>query len=171
MGKGIVGLLGASFSLREGQEPNPSNLQVASEVYRIYKELRDEDYKVWIVLQWEVAVAWRQLGYPEGLITAEIGQLPNGDYLGTREVYDEAREIFEQMGVAYFVGVAKFFIHQPYLYWLARKDFRLIWKRTRGVKFDRQSDQWWCRGPLRLILYTLRALTGAHGYNGKQAKA
>src|SRR5688500_848953 len=130
----IYGLLGASFSLREGREPNPSNLQVARETFRMFRELRSEGHKVWVVLQWEVALAWRELGYEERFVTAEIGQLPNGDYLGTRELYEKAREIFEQMGVVYFVGVAKFFIHQPYLYWLARKDFKLEWKRTRGVR-------------------------------------
>ena len=164
-------VLVASFSLREGNEPNPCNRRLALEALRIYWELVEEGRKPILIVQWEVGLALRLLGQGR-LIYKEIGQLEDGAYLGTKEIFDVAVGLFEDRGATEFVGIANAFIHQPYLYWLARRHFRLVWKRVRGIGFDSDSDQWWCRSWWQLLAYTgYGFVTGAHGHDGRQAKA
>lgn len=182
----VVAVLVASFSLRE-EEPNPCNVRLAKEAIRICDELVAEGYMPLLVTQWEVDLALRQMGtfaeyepLSESQIVEDriipyggtIGQMADGRYLGTREVYEGALELFRHYGCTAFVGVAQAFIHQPYLYMLARKDFRLIWKRTRGIGYDKQSTQWWCRSWWQFAFQAFRLMAGSkHGYKGKQAKA
>ncbi|MFZ2126092.1 MAG: hypothetical protein WAV04_01110 [Candidatus Microsaccharimonas sp.] len=179
----IVAVLGAAFSLRE-QEPNPCNVRLAQEVLRACDELRARGHMPVVAVQWEIDAALQSLGrtktydnvrsvFDDGAFPyMVIGQYDDGRYLGTREVLKEALPFFGDMGATHFVGVAQPYIHQPYLYWLARKSFRLIWIRTRRIGFDPDSTQQWCRSWWQLTKYTVKILiTGSHGYDGRQAKA
>ena len=178
-----VAVLAASFSLRE-DEPNPCNVRIAEEAFRICDELIAAGHVPILSAQWEVDLALherrtaddfqflpREVVIDQGVIpyVGSIGQLDDGQYLGTREVYDEALKLFREHGCTHFVGVAQPFIHQPYLYAMARKDFKLIWKRTRKIGFDKESTQWWCRSWWQFALQSVRLALGLeHGYNGRQ---
>jgi len=118
----IVGVLAASFSLREN-EPNPCNVRLAEEAIRICKELIEQGHTPVLGAQWEIGLALQKKGeYSEntwghfievkGWAYYEIGQYDDGRYLGTKEVLDEAMPFFKEMGVTRFVGVANPFIHQ-----------------------------------------------------------
>ncbi len=177
-----VAVLAASFSLRE-QEPNPCNQRLAAETVRICKQFAEAGDLPIVVAQWEVGLALREHGQfrtnlrygqvdAETWAFGEIGQFDDGRYLGTKEVYEEARRFFHLMGATHFVAVANPFIHQPYLYWLARKHYKLVFKRVRRIGFDKQSTQWWCRSWWKLLIYTVQvALFKKHGYNNRQAQA
>ena len=176
----IVAVLGASFSLREN-EPNPCNIRLAEELVRICKELQANGHTPVVAVQWEIFLAFRQLTtetyfIPEttlynGWYCHEIGQYNDGKYLGTKEVLEEAMPFFRSHNATHFVGVANAFIHQPYLYALARKDFSLMPKLVRGIGFDKESTQWWCRSWWQLTFQTVRLALGlSHGHNGRQAK-
>ncbi len=178
----IVGILAASFSLRE-EEPNPCNVKLADEAVRIYRELIKEGHQPVLAAQWEIGKALRKKGYiretADGLVMEinhypyqEIGQYDDGRYLGTKELLDEAMLLFNDMGVTQFVAVANPYIHQPYTYWLAyRKGLKLAWRDVRWIGFDKQSTQWWCRSWWQFTYQTIRLTLGMpHGHNGRQEK-
>lgn len=172
-----------SFSLRD-DEPNPCNVRLAEEALRICYELFNIGYVPVLVAQWEVDLALHQQReavsfidltlqrvFEERIIiyAGSVSQPEDGSYLDTKEVYEKAKQLAEEYECTYFVAVAQPFIHQPYTYWLARKDFKLIWKRTRWIGFDKQSTQWWCRSWWQFLYQTVRLLTGAkHGHDGRQ---
>ena len=179
-----VAVLAASFSLRE-EEPNPCNVRIAEEAFRICDELIAKGHTPFLVAQWEVDLALDQLrtaiDYGDYLSREEVfgnGVVPylgsvsqpdDGSYLGTKELYDAALPLFKGQECTHFVGVAQPFIHQPYLYWLARGDFKLLWKKTRDIGFDPESTQPWCRSRAQFAHQSVRLLLGnEHGYNGRQ---
>lgn len=183
----MVGVLAASFSLRN-EEPNPCNRRLAAETFRICDELLKQGYVPVVVAQWEVDLALRELrtahdfGYPSKkevlrknivVYAGSIGQYDDGRYLGTKELLEEAMPLFKEHGVTRFVGVANPFIHQPYLYWLARgTGLKLMWRRVHRIGFDKQSTQWWCRSWWQFAFQTVRLALGlSHGYDGRQAQA
>lgn len=178
----IVAVLGASFSLRDN-EPGPCNVRIANEVIRICVELIEQGHIPVLAVQWEVDLALRELGSTSegswqhfidngGWAYHAIGQYDDGRYLGTKEVLNEALPFFREFSAIRFVGVANSFIHQPYLYWLARKRFKPMWRKVQGIGFDKESTQWWCRSGWQLCVYTaFTAVGGSHGHSGRQVKA
>lgn len=183
----VVGVLAASFSLRD-EEPNPCNQRLAEETFRICDELLTQGYLPVVVAQWEIDLALRELRTARGfgrlsrrealqknitVYAGSIGQYDDGRYLGTKELLDEAMPLFKEYGATRFVGVANPFIHQPYLYWLARgTKLKLMWRRVRWIGFDRQSTQWWCRSWWQFAFQTIRLALGVtHGHDGRQAQA
>ena len=167
----VVAVLAASFGLRVGREPNPCNIALAEEAMRICFKLRDEDgHKFKLIAQWEIAEALRDLGY-ERYITEEVKQRPDGTYLGTKEIYDDALEIFQMLGCVKFVAVANPFMHLFVVRRMATQHFSVLKEKVRWIGFDRESDQWWCRSWWQLVAYSLMTLTGYHGFGGMQAKA
>lgn len=175
----IVGVLAASFSLRI-EEPNPCNVRIAEETIRICRELTASGHTVILAVQWEVGLALQQIQsltyvMPEeklysGWLYFEVGLYEDGSYLGTKELYEDVRVFLKTQGVTHFVGVANPFIHLQYLYWLARKDFKLMPRAVKWIGFDKESTQEWCRSPLKFAVHTLRlALGKSHGYNNRQA--
>ncbi len=167
-------VLAASFSLRE-EEPNPCNWRIAIETMRICRDLRDRGDIVVLVAQWEVGLALRRLISAERLAEygfMEIGQYADGRYLGTVELYQEAKSYADVVGASHITAVANPFIHLPYLYWLARSDFELRFRPIRWIGFDSRSTQWWCRSWYRLLYYTVKvAVFKDHGHNNRQAQA
>ena len=168
----IVAVLGASFSLRE-DEPNPCNVRLAKEVERISDNLVSNGHLPVVVVQWEIDLALRRLG--ADVVNWDykvIGPFDTDEYLGTEELITEASSFFQSFGATKFVAVANPFIHQQYVYFLARKHFKLMLRRVRWIGFDKQSSQWWCRSWWQFLYQTARLAMGAsHGYDGKQAKA
>lgn len=179
-----VAVLAVSFSLRE-QEPNPCNVRIAEEAFRISDELIAEGHVPFLVAQWEVDLALNQLrsavDFGNRLSESEVfgnttipylgsvSQPADDSYLSTKEVYEVALPKFQEEECTHFVGVAQPFIHQPYLYWLARRDFKLLWRKTRDIGFDPESTQPWCRSRTQFARQSVRLLLGSeHGYNGRQ---
>lgn len=179
----IVGVLAASFSLEE-QEPNPCNMRLGDEAIRVCKQLIEQGHTPILAVQWEIGLAlqqkgtieegeWREFIQSGGWAYEEIGQDEDGSYLGTKEVFERALPFFKKLGATRFVGVANPFIHQPYLYWLARgHGMKLMWRHVRWIGFDKQSTQWWCRSWWQFAYQTVRlALGNEHGHNGRQEQS
>jgi hypothetical protein len=176
----VVAVLVASFSLRE-VEPNPCNVRLAEEAVRICDDLVAAGHTVVIAAQWEVDLALQELGtfseYDDATelhragawLYMKIDQYDDGRYLGTKEVLEEALDFFQEYNATEFVAVANPFIHQPYVYWLARKHFKLRRQRVRQIRFDPESAQWWCRSWYQFAWQTVRLALGVrHGYAGRQ---
>jgi hypothetical protein len=156
----MIGLVVFSFALRH-QEPSPCNIRLAKSVERIAAT-----EQLTIAAQWEVARALRADGFT---VTISVEPPADGSYLGSEEVWEEAKALFDTLGITEVIPVANPFLHL----WKVRKlieddGFTVINKRVGWIGFDSspQNIQWWCRGPLRLTLYAIRQkLSSARGGN------
>ena len=156
-----LGVIGLSFALRVGQEPNPCNVKLANEFERVICLLRSQGHDVASVAQWEIAISltWFPLkvvnGHRDGI-----------SYLDSDEVILQAKEVFEFWGgVDEVVIVANPFIHLQGARSKA-KSFGLKVRKLaiRWIGFDKKSDQWQTRGPVRAFVYTVgRVLFGRFG--------
>lgn len=143
-------MLICSFA-RRAQEPSPCNLRLAETAERII-EVAGEDLV--IVAQLEVA---RKL-VADGVETTHVVEpFLDGSYLDTDYVWIEARLYFEELGVEEVIIVANPFLHAFSIERMVRKDgFKICQKYTQmlgRIGFDPESQQWWTRGPLRLLIY------------------
>jgi len=181
----VVGVLVPAFSLRE-QEPNPCNVRLAEEALRICYELIDADILPLLVVQWEVELALNDMGkfreygkirlpraQNRGIVPygGAIGQAESGEYLGTKEVVDQAIEIFRERECDSVIVVANPFIHKQYTSWLVqRAGMKVTPRSVRWIGFDKESTQWWCRSWWQFLWQTVRLALGIeHGFKGRQA--
>lgn len=142
----MKGLVAFSFGLCK-QEPNPCNVRIAQEVERI---VREEGEPVAVVAQWEVARALKTR--PECTVILHA----KGEYLDSEEVMRQAAEFFQRRGIQTVIPVA-----QPFLQlWkcqglVERAGFSIARRTVQRIGFCTASEQWWTRGPIRLLLYAV----------------
>lgn len=151
------GMVVFSFALRsEPEEPSPCNKRLARAAEHINDIMTVRGDRPLIVAQWETARQLEMDGYGVAHI---VRLLPDGRFLGSEEVWEEAREVFKAAGITTVVLVAHPFLHLRKVRWLAEADgFTVETHPVRGIGFDRKSMQWWTRGPLRLTWYAARQL-------------
>jgi hypothetical protein len=146
----MEGLVVFSFALRE-EEPSPCNVRLAEATERILakaKQLGD----VLVVAQWEVAKKLEQDGVGVDLVV-----LPNTDasYLDTKDVWDQAQNLFQRRGVVTVILVAQPFLHLSKVKQLIHADNYVVDVTYLGligrIGFDKESLQSWTRGPVRLF--------------------
>ena len=156
-----IGVIALSFALRAGREPNPCNVKLARETERVTAQLRAEGHDVVVVSQWEIALA---LNWVPMFVVRNHRNL--GSYLDSDEVILQSKEMFEHWGgVDEVVIVANPFIHLQGARSKARS-FGLKVRKVliRWIGFDKKSDQWQTRGPVRAFVYTVgRVLFGRFG--------
>lgn len=144
-----IGLIAFSFGLRK-HEPNPCNLLLSGNVDRIIKKKGEN---IIIISQWEVACGlWFT---PEKTIWEHTTK---GQYLDSKEIMIQAIPEFQKNGVTDVIVVAQKFIHLPYCKKIVRKaGYNIIPERIEWIGFDNNplQTQWWCKGPIRLLLYTI----------------
>ena len=157
----MKGMLVCSFALRD-EEPSPCNFRLAEAVERIVEATPE---KMIIVSQWEVA---KKLLADGVKLCHVVEPLEDGSYLDTTRVWAEARPIFVAQGVEELIIVANPFIHGFYIERMVQKDgFRLDGQYNNligKIGFDRESKQWWTRGPFRLLLYLALSAVGMAKY-------
>lgn len=159
-----IGVIGLSFALRAGQEPNPCNVKLAWETERVVALLRAEGHEVMTSSQWEIAL--RLDAELVNLICVVKKHQDGVSYLDSDEVILQSNEVFEAKGgVDEVVIVANPFIHLQGARSKA-KGFGLKVRKVpiRWIGFDKKSDQWQTRGPVRAFVYTVgRVLFGRFG--------
>lgn len=154
-----LGIVAFSFANRgpEG-EPNPCNQRLAEAVRR------SANCDTVIVAQWEVARALASVGVP---VDHVVEQADEGSYLDSETVWAAASRIFHSRHVLDVFPVAQPFLQYPKVKLLIRNDgFRLSSRKVGWVGFDRsnRNRQWWTRGPIRLMVYSvLQAAVGLRG--------
>lgn len=158
----IKGLVVFSFALCK-KEPSKCNIRLAKTVERIIAE---ENYPLIIVSQWEVA---RQLT-TDGVCVDHIVELrPDKSFLGSEQVWQEAMELFRNKQITEVIPVAHTFLHMVKIKYLIRTSgFKVINRKIDWIGFDKNSTQWWTRGPISLLLYSIFQIFGLHGHFGKQ---
>ncbi|OGD32578.1 hypothetical protein A3C91_01760 [Candidatus Azambacteria bacterium RIFCSPHIGHO2_02_FULL_52_12] len=155
-----IGLIAYSFALRE-TEPNPCDVRLAQAVERIVKEEVEKGNEVIVIAQWEVALA---LSIEPALVVREHRQ--KGAYLDSEEVTSQAIPIFEGYRITEVIPVANPFLHLFKCRKLVRSAGLTPLRRRIGwIGFDKDSLQWYTRGPAHLLVYT--ALQVSVGYRGK----
>jgi hypothetical protein len=146
----MIGIVAFSFALREGYEPSKCNHELARNVTRLYKKYGGKSV---IVAQWEIALALKALNVP---VTHVVHRKP-GVYLDSNQVMFEASEVLLKQCTTRVIPVANPFIHLIKCKMLVRGyGFKLCNEHITWIGFDRESDQPWTRGPLRLVLYMIR---------------
>lgn len=87
-------------------------------------------------------------------------------YLDTEEVTEQAAKYMKRKKISHVFLVAHPFLHRKKCKKLLRKHgFKVFTIKTGWVPFDKYSEKWWTRGPLRLILYAvLQIFFGRRGH-------
>lgn len=158
----MKGLVAFSFGLRAiEQEPNPCNIRLAQSVMNILATEKDE---VVVVSQWEISRQLRAHGC-DPIRSVELRS--DGSYLDSETVWRTAREVFEEHGVREVIPVAHPTLQMAKVRRLIKSNGFVVMKEPVGtIGFDRQSTQWWTRGPLRLLLYAIvQQVTGRRGHS------
>ena len=105
-----IGVIGLSFALRAGHEPNPCNENLVPETERVVALLRAEGHEVMTSSQWEIAL--RLNAEQVNLICVVTKHRDGVSYLDSDEVILQSVEAFEARGgVDEVVIVANPFIH------------------------------------------------------------
>lgn len=159
-----IGVIALSFALRAGREPNPRNEDLARETERVVKLLKGEGNEVLTSSQWEIALCLNPIQI--NLICVVAKHRDGVSYLDSDEVIIQSMAAFKMLGgVDEVVIVANPFIHLQG----ARSKAKGFGLKVRNVAihwigFDKKSDQWQTRGPMRAFVYTVgRVLFGRFG--------
>lgn len=147
----LTAIVAFSFGMRApALEPNPCNVRLAEFVEDISKNCS----RVLIVSQWEIA---KQLSnksvHVDKVIYSRAGQ-----YLDTNEVWRQALEYLRCQDSFAVIPVAQPFLHLRQVVRLMRRSGVNVRRVPIGwVGFDASSanNQWWTKGRLRLLAYSL----------------
>jgi len=154
-----VGIISLSFGIgKDG--PGLSNSDLANSVERLLTNLQQshgglDDVKV--ALQWEISA--ETIIRPQELTRTSCCLVQTvygeaGQYLNSDMIIDAAKERLADADEIYIVAMP--FLHSWFCKRLAEKaGFRNVKVyNERKIRFDRESLQWWTRGPIRLIVYS-----------------
>lgn len=159
------GLVVFSFALRD-EEPNPCNVRLADAVRRI---LRIEANTI-VIAQWEVALRLREYGVT---VDHVVNPGDDGAYLGSQEVWNEAREFLLSNGIHKVILVAQPFLQLSLIRRTVRRDgFTIIPRRIPKIGFDASplNTQPWTRSRRALLWYATKLILGGnHGHAGRQS--
>ena len=148
-----VGIAAFSFALWKDREPNRCNKRLGYQVGRAVKLLKNLDKESVVSSQWEAALAVPN-EYPVALTVHEYQY--KGQYLDSKEVSRQIAEEFHRRGVTRVIVIANPFLHL----FLCKREMRKLGFKIYPFKvwwigFLPDSDQWWCKGPIRLLIYTV----------------
>jgi hypothetical protein len=144
----MIGIVAFSFGLEDGFEPSICNVRLAQNVERLYREHQGDCI---VVAQWEIALELFRLSIP---VHYTVERTP-GVYLDSEAVMQAADPIFKQMDVTGVIPVANPFVHLVKCKRLVKKaGFKLLPARIGHIGFNKNSDQTWTRGRIRLIVFS-----------------
>lgn len=151
-----IAIVAFSYALRK-DEPNPCNVRIAKIVERIYHELRDEGFTVYIIAQWEVALQLKA----DGIHVDHVVQA-RSTYLSSDDVFEEALEyVLDPENIDEVVPVAHRWLQIVKVKQLIKSAGKQVVKRYKGkgkIGFD-NSDlnlQPWTKGPIRALIYAIK---------------
>ena len=158
-----IGVIGLSFALRPGREPNPCNVRLAREFERVVVLERSEGHEVLGSLQWEIAWApMSQRIRKENVVCVVEKHRDSESRLDSDEVILQSMKAFEsRRGVDEVVIVANPWIHLQGARFRARSyGLKVRKRRIRWIGFDTRSSQWQTKGPIRAFVYTVGRVIG-----------
>jgi hypothetical protein len=163
----MYGIVAFSFALRTvEEEPNPCNIRIAEEVERLSTEELDRigaSIPV-VVAQWEVARKLKQDGYK---VDHVVERNPDGTYLDSEGVWEQAKQVFEERGIRVVIPVAQPFLQMTKIKRMIKDDgFVVADRKIKWIGFDNdpRNTQPWTKGPISLLVYAVRqVLSGSRG--------
>jgi hypothetical protein len=159
------GIVALSFG-RRSEEPNPVNQALARALTDIVQEVDDFTDSCFVVAQWEIALQLQEDGIEPDLTVGPEYASKHGNrvYLDTDDVLQAAHTQFRARGITKVIVVANPFIHLGAVRrMMESRRFEIETKYSIpkvGFDNDPAQLQWWCRGPLRTLLYGGVVLTG-----------
>lgn len=152
-----IGIVVFSFALRADElEPNPCNARLG---LMVRDTLDEHDQAMYVVAQWEVAIALERLGVK---VHSIVERPANGTYLDSNLVWASAEKFFKSVGVSTVIPVAQPFLQLRRVKQLiaSSSDFRIKEILVHPIGFDNHKEnlQWWTKGPTRLLLYSVLKL-------------
>jgi len=158
-GNQVHAIVAFSFGLRRRQaEPNPCNVRLARAVERAI-ELNAAG--TLLIAQWEIAKQLIADGVHVDLVVKASSSL---DYLDTNEVWRQAQAVLRKHQVQTVIPIAQPFLHMYKVRKLIERSGLTVARWPIGwIGFDSSKDnlQWWTRGPLRLLLYSIKQSLGS----------
>lgn len=152
-----TGIVALSFAKR-AEEPNPVNKRLAQITDNVDDELQQGGEQTLVAAQWEIA---RGLPTPPYVVVTQADATNldrNGKpYLDSQDVLNKAFEAFRAAGITDVIVVANPFLHLQAVRALVKKaGFNVMSYKVPWVGFDnnRLNLQWWCKGAIRLVVYT-----------------
>jgi hypothetical protein len=155
-----LGVVVFSFGNRgRDLEPGPCNERLGRAVADI---VSDRSSSFFIVAQWEVARALKSLG-----IDCETVGPSSESYLDTETVWAHAQRVFLAARVAVVIPVAQPFLHLFAVRRLIVRDrrFSVQLRHIPAIGWDRSrlNRQWWTKGPIRYVYYSMLRLAHVPG--------
>lgn len=142
-----------SFGLRDpSQEPNPCNERLAYAAERI---IRSRDRNTLVIAQWEIA---EQLMADGQAVDKIVGPASSREYLDSDEVWRQAQKFLANRNVYQVIPIAQPFLHLHRVKGIIRRSGMNVGCEPIGwIGFDRSSanKQWWTKGPMRLLVYSV----------------
>lgn len=149
---------------RKDQEPNPSNFQLGRELEEVIDNTTGmlSIGKLLVVAQWEIARQLEQDGYGSSidLVVTQNSATYKGKkrYLDNQDVIDKALDWASTLTdkVTDVIIVANPFLHLSACKKLVEaRGLKTIDYPIGKIPFDNAPPQlqWWCKGPIRFILY------------------
>lgn len=151
-----TGIVALSFAKR-AHEPNPVNVKLAQITDDLDDRLQQMGEPTVVAAQWEVALG---LSTPPQLVVTQEDATNldrNGKpYLDSQDVLNKAFKLFRAYGITEVAVVANQFLHRQAAESLVKQaGFTVYEYKAARVGFDnsRLNLQWWCKGPIRFMIY------------------
>lgn len=166
---GKIGIIAFSFGLTrdemERKFPNQCN-KALGRISRLYYRLYHLAYKTncapILILQWEIALddEFKKEGIIPDLIITEHRQ--KGEYLDSDEIIAQAIPLLKQKGVTKVISLAQWLQNFKCRALLRKAGFQVLRVKIIKIGFCKNSLQKWTRGPIQLVLYTIKQILFGH---------
>jgi hypothetical protein len=155
--KQVRAVVAFSFGMRDmPSEPNPCNVRLARAAERIVERQAGDTL---LIAQWEIAKQLKR----DGAHVYRVVSSADGEYLDTDKVWQKALDSLTCHNVDSVIPVAQPFLHRHKIGKLIRDSGISVKREPVGwIGFDSSKDnlQWWTKGPIRLIAYSIMQALG-----------
>lgn len=164
-----IGIIAFSFALTQDEVnkrfPNQCNKTLARITRILTRNILTTRNVPVVVLQWEIGLDYdmfARTGVLPDLIVEKHREL--GKYLDSEEIIAQAIPLFKHEGVTKVISVAQWLQNFKCRALLKKAGFQVLPVKIGKIGFCKDSLQWWTRGPIRLVIYTvLQVLFGRRG--------
>lgn len=161
-----IGIIGFSFALTQDEMrrrlPNQCNKKLAMETRRFYLKLKDGNQLPTLIVQWEIALDERfaAMNINPDMIVRKHREC--GKYLDSDEIIAQAIPLLKQQGITKVISVAQWLQNFKCRTLLRKAGFQVLPAKIGKIGFCKDSLQWWTRGPIQLVIYTIKQVIFGH---------
>ncbi|MFH1657053.1 MAG: hypothetical protein ABH919_01160 [bacterium] len=163
-----IGIIAFSFALTQDEMerrfPNQCNKKLGMKTRHYYRKLENEGHLPVLIVQWEIALDYRfaAMNINPDMIVRKHREC--GKYLDSDEIIAQAVPFLKQQEVTKVISVAQWLQNFKCRQILKKAGFEILPVKIGPIGFCKDSLQWWTRGPIRLVIYTIKQIFfGHHG--------